>query len=398
MEELVQKFCCTIIVVSLLAFSPILVANEVKTFGIKTTSTEIVSDKDHFDLIFVGGWISRHDNFFRNLLSAKSKTAASISASGSYWDQDKLSNAWVIENSDIGRTLDRPWGLSNKVLLKGIPADTVDVEIVVKFGLHQDDRLKQILGSIQKSEPVAGVAVEPYLTYARLVDGIFTTMFGTDKTKYPFLMDSGLADQSVQSPHGMYEHYLVAISQSSDSDTWVKSIDGSKLQYDASAQALKYNGQAITDHSYAVFLIKAVDRPDLTSLLYTSRAPWAVLALTNFYQGLLPEFVNAQDVSRYDKQYVQKLSDCVDLLKRELRFSAFDRANALYAFAERSKSLMAAACNAKGISAAECKTPQLDAYEEGITGIFGVKHEETKKAVIENSKQLNDKILKQLPQ
>lgn len=390
----------TILVVSILVFSlsPHLFANEVKTFAVKTTSTEIVSDRDHFDVIFVAGWISKHDSFFKNLLSAKSKTAASISASGTYWDQDKLSNAWIIENTDIGANLDRPWGVSNKVLLKGLPADTVDVNIVVKFEIHQDDRLKQILGSIQSSEPIAGVAVEPYLTYAKLVDGVFTSMFGTDKTKYPFLMDSGLADQSVQSTHGMYEHYLVAISQSSDKDTWVKSIDGSKLLYDAAAQTLKYNGQAVTDHTYAVFLIKEAGRPDLTSLLYTSKAPWAVLALTNFYQALLPELANAQDVPKYDKQYVQKLTDCVDLLKRELRFSAFDRANALYAFSERSKSLVAAACSAKSITPTDCKTPQLDSYEQGISGIFGVKHEETKKAIIENSKQLNDKILKELPQ
>jgi hypothetical protein len=163
---------------------------EAKVYTIKlANAAEIQSDSDHLNIIFVGGWVSSKDGFFRRLLSSNSKTAATISATGTYFDGDQLKNSWVIENSDIGGKLDRPWGVANKILLSDIPADTLIPNISVKFEIHKDDRLKQILGVFQNAEPKAGPAVEPYLTYATMVDGFFTSVFGTDKTKYPFLMD-----------------------------------------------------------------------------------------------------------------------------------------------------------------------------------------------------------------
>jgi hypothetical protein len=164
-------------------------ANEAKTYSIKMSNTEIVSDKDHFDLIFIVGWLSQTDSFFHNLLSKKAKISSVINASGTYWDGDQLSNAWIVENTDIGANLARQWGVQSKTLLKGIPSDTANVNIVVKFSVYQEDRLKTILGGIQAAEPIPGVGVEPYLTYAKLVDGVIGSVLGTDKTKYPFLMD-----------------------------------------------------------------------------------------------------------------------------------------------------------------------------------------------------------------
>jgi hypothetical protein len=382
--------------VLVLTFLPDVRANEAKTYSMKQSNTEIVSDKDHFDLIFVTGWLSQRDNFFHNLLSNKTKISASINGSGTYWDGDQLSNAWIVENTDIGRNLGRQWGVQNKILLKGIPADTANVNIVVKFSVYQEDRLKTIIGTVQGAEPIPGVGVEPYLTYAKLVDGVITSILGTDKTKYPFLMDSGLADPAVATQHGMNEHYLIAISSNKDNDSWLTSLDKSKLSYDESSKQLKYNNQTIDDHTYAVFLVKYADRPDVPALLYNSKAPWAVLALTNFYQALVPDLSNAADIKRYDSQYVKTLGDCVDLLKRELRFSSYDRATALYAFAERAKSMISSACTAKSIPSNECKTPNLDSYESGITTIFGIKHDTTKNAVADGAKSLNDKFLLQI--
>src|ERR1700737_4968959 len=171
-----RKLKYVMLVALAFAFSSVVLANEVKTYSKKQSDTEIVSDKDHFDLIFVVGWLSKKDSFFHNLLSNKTKISASINASGTYWDGDKLSNAWIVENTDIAKNLGRQWGVTNKTLLKGMPADTADVNIVVKFGVYQEDRLKGILGAVQSAEPIPGVGVEPYMTYAKLVDGVITSV------------------------------------------------------------------------------------------------------------------------------------------------------------------------------------------------------------------------------
>src|SRR4029077_5914548 len=120
-----------------------------------------------------------------NMVSDKKKISAAISATGKYFDGDQLSNAWLVENADIAPNLNRAWGVSNKVLLKDIPADTVDVNIVVKFAIYQEDRLAQLLGAVKGAEPIPGVSsVEPYMTYANLIDGMMKAIFKTDKQKF----------------------------------------------------------------------------------------------------------------------------------------------------------------------------------------------------------------------
>ena len=76
------------------------------------------------------------------------------------------------------------------------------------MGTYREDRFKWLITAFQSSEPTTGLSVEPYLTYAKMVDSFLTALFGTDKTKYPFTLDAGLADNNVKSSKGMYEHYI----------------------------------------------------------------------------------------------------------------------------------------------------------------------------------------------
>jgi hypothetical protein len=360
---------------------------EAKVYTIKLdNAAEIQSDSDHLNIVFVSGWISDKDTFFKRLLSRKSKTAAAIDATGTYFDGEQLKNSWVVENSDVGGNLDRPWGVANRTLLSDIPADTLNPNITVKFAIHQEDRIKQILGVFQNAEPTVGATVQPYLTYATMVDGFFAAAFGTDKTKYPFLMDTGLSDQNVKSPLGMYEHYLIGIAPNKDGDEWLRSLDGSKLAYEASTKLLTYNSQPVTDHTYAVFLIQRAVRPNIPSLLFESNAPWAVLGLGTFYQSPLAKIEKKEDIVGVEIQYIKNLSDCVGLLKRELRFSAFDRASAMGTFAGRSEELVAASCKQGNVPVADCETPQLDAYRAGITDLFKLQSFASREAALRQSK------------
>jgi hypothetical protein len=118
--------------------------------------------------------------------------------------------------------------------------------------------------------------------------------------------------------------------------------------------------------------------------------------LTNFYSDTLPEISTKDDVPKIDKAFVPQLAACVDQLKRELRFSAYDRAVALRAFAERAKQMTAMACAAKNIAAQECKTPQIDSYESGIDVVFEIKNPETKTDIPKAGEKLNKVLLQQL--
>lgn len=147
----------SLLLVCVLFFAiPFALAGEAKSYSVKATNAgDIVSDRDHFDVIFVSGWVSQKDSSFQKLLSKNHKATADINASGTYFDGEQLKNAWIIENSDIpGNKLDRPWGVTDKVLLSAIPSDTVVANIVVKFELYKDDRIKQALGVFQEPNPL----------------------------------------------------------------------------------------------------------------------------------------------------------------------------------------------------------------------------------------------------
>ena len=157
---------------------------------------------------------------------------ASASATGTYFDGTQLKNSWVVDNTDVSHNLNQPWGVANKPLLSAIPADTLVPTFTLQMALYKEDRFNGLIKAFQSNEPTTGLSVEPYLTYAKLVDGVFGALFGTEKTNYPFTLDAGLADDNVKSPKGMYEHFIIAISLNSNKDTWLEQLEGTKLSYD----------------------------------------------------------------------------------------------------------------------------------------------------------------------
>jgi hypothetical protein len=207
-----------------------------------------------------------------------------------------------------------------------------------------------------------------------------------------------LSDQNVKSSNGMFEHYLVAVAPNKDGDDWLNAVDGSKLAYSDSTKMLTYDGQQVIDHTYAVFIVQRGNRANIPSLLYNSNAPWAVLALGTFYQAPLPKISKKDDIAGVENQFIKNLGDCVGLLKRELRFSAFDRASAMYAFAARSAELVTAACKEGGLASNDCPTPRIDSYESGISGVFPLQSAESKEAAKLRSKSLNQQISAIAPQ
>jgi hypothetical protein len=366
---------------------------EAKVFMVKAqNAVEIRTDNGHLNVVFVAGWVAQKDGVFLKIFSSANKLTAQADAVGTYFDNDQLKNSWFIENTDISHTLDRPWGAANKVLLSGIPADTAIVSFSLKMAAYKDDTFKKLITAFKGAEPGTGIAVEPYLTYATVADGLFSTLFGTDKTTYPFLIDTGISDNYVKSLNGIYEHYIIAIAPNSDKDDWLKSVDGTKLAYDDGTKALKYDGKSVNDHTFAIIFVGSALEPDIAKLMFESKAAWAVLALTNFYTNGLPEISSKDDVAKQDKTMTQQLGACIDQLKRELRFSAYDRAKGLRAFSEQAKKSISAACKAKSIGDADCKTPQIDNFEGAINDVFHLTNPATIKSVLDGATKVNTEL------
>ncbi len=368
---------------------------EAKVIMVKRQAAkEIVTEKDHLNVTFTTGWVSKKDSLLIKIFSSATKVTADASAAGTYFDGDQLKNAWVVENTDVSHDLDRPWGIANKDLLTGIPADTAVTTFTLKMAAYKDDRFKQIIDAFKGAQPTSppagfSLTVEPYLTYASIADALFGSLFGTNKTTYPFLIETGIYDNTVKTQNGMLEHYLVAIAPNKDGDDWLKNLDASQLTYDEVSVVLKYNGSPVQDHTYAVVWVGLGADVDITKMLLNSKAAWAVLALTDFYSSPLPDINKKEDVPGFDKSMVQQLAACIDQLKRELRFSAYDRAVALRAFADRAEQEIRAACDAKGIAASDCKTPQIENFKNGIPAKYQIKNLDILNRIPGGAKELN---------
>lgn len=89
------------------------------------------------------------------IFSSPKKLTADPTASGTYFDGDMLKNAWVVENTDIGHYLDRPWGIANTDLLSGIPADTVITTFTMKMAAYKEDTIRNLIGAIKGAQPTS---------------------------------------------------------------------------------------------------------------------------------------------------------------------------------------------------------------------------------------------------
>jgi hypothetical protein len=324
--------------------------------------------------LFSTGQISQKDGFWRSVISKQNKLSATIDATGTYFDGDALKNAWVVENTDVSKNFNGSWGVANKNLLLGIPADTVDVNLNLKVADYKDDRIQQLLGTIQKSQPTLGVGVEPYLTYATVVDNFIDAAFDASKTTFPFQITLGIEDASVSSSEGMYAHYIIMIAGNSDNDAWLQGLDPAKLTIAGGGAAPSYNGTPITDHSYAVLEVTPAESPNIAQEVFNSNAPWAVLAKNSFFTPPPLHLKTKDDVAGADAAQSQNLGTCADLLKKELRFSAVDRAVAISAFAAQATRNISSACKAAGIADADCHTTNISAIASNIDEVFGISH------------------------
>jgi len=345
---------------------------EAASFQVRpANSQQIRIKKDHFSVSLIRGWISSNDGFFQSILSKKDKLVISIKASSSFFDGASNDFAFVLENTDIAKKTDRPWGTS-KLLLDRIPADCSS-SIDLKAAVDRKGRLTAIFDAIKSNEPT-GVAIDsiPWFGYSKLVAGVVTAAFGATKSSYPFKWAGDIKVGSVVTPDTISEHYLILISPAKDGDNFPNTLDGSKLSWDETQQQLVYNGQVVKDHSYAVLKISKAGQYDIPSLIFESTAPWSVLAVSQFFAPGAVDVEDGNQVAKLSRSVTDQLKIELDLLKKEHRFSAFDRAAALYSFSDRSKSVIQRLCKQKNIPDAKCDTSDLENFQGSILAFFNL--------------------------
>lgn len=331
---------------------------------------QIRLNKDHFSVSLVRGWISSKDGFFKAILSQKDKLVISIKANSTFFDGASNDFAFALDNTDIAKNTDRPWGTS-KVLLDRIPADSGS-SIELKAAIDRKGRLTAIFDAIKTNEPTGGVAIDsiPWFGYSKLVAGVVTAAFGATKSSYPFKWAGDIKAGSVLTPDTISEHYLIIISPAKDGDNYANTLDGSKLSWDEKQQQPTYKGEIIRDHSYAVLKISKAARYDIPRLMFESTAPWSVLAVNQFFAPPSVDVEDGKQVAKLSRGVTDQLKTELELLKKEHRFSAFDRAAALYSFAGRSKSLIQRLCKQKNIVDAQCDTSDLENFQASILTYF----------------------------
>jgi len=190
------------------------------------------------------------------------------------------------------------------------------------------------------------------------------------QSSYPFKWAGDIKIGSILTGDTMNEHYLILIAPAKDGDNFVKTLDGSKLSWDEGQQQLIYNGHILQDYSYAVLKVSKADRYNIPSLMFESTAPWSVLAVNQFFAPSGVDVEDGKQVAKLSRNVTDQLKTELDLLKKEHRFSAFDRAAALYSFSERSKSVIQRLCKQKNIAAAQCDTSDLENFQGSILAFF----------------------------
>jgi len=350
---------------------------------------EINSSRDYFSISLVQGWLSTRHSFLERLLSNTSKFTVLVQGHADFFDGQKIEVAYTFSNTDIRANVSKAWGMNPQVFPK-LPADA-GTTLLTRLAVYQEDRTATLLAELDRSKAFlpADLFAGQALGYAQVVSGVFRALFGTDKTKYPFLWEGDVLSSPVaRTQDGFKEHYIVLVAPRSADDNTYLQLDPAKLSFDVNSQRLQYDGQFVTDWSFAVFYVRKEDPYDLMLLTNQSTAPWATLAVSVFRAVPVDEAGTAQELRTLAKGLVTQLTTELDLLKRELRFSAYSRSVMLASLAGTARDLILERCQSLSIATAECPVGQLTQLAATATRAFGLP-ERLQGGVLEDAAKLS---------
>jgi hypothetical protein len=396
-----KAFACFIAICMFLTVLGVTVtAAPAQRFTLKVQPAEDINlDFDHYKVTVIRGWVSAKDSFFKSVLSDKTKLVVSIEEEIGFFDKDKLNLSSLFENTDIKKNTNHPWG-QNLLVLNNIAADA-DSKLNFRLAIHREDRISQIFQGLKASEADLGTDVlsAPWIGYAKAVGNIFNTLFGADQTSIPFSWTGNIKLADVMSsPKIMFGHYIILLAPNKSGDTFPLEANATKLSYDEGSQQLKYsdppyNGTSITDRSFLVLKVSKAEGYNIPQLLFESSAPWAVLAVAQFLVIPTNDAKNVDQLSTLATNLKTQLENEIELLKREHRFSKYDRAVALRSFAVHSKDEISKKCTAVQVGIAQCPVGELQQLIDQIGSTFGLAGD---KKFIDKLSVDSDRILRQM--
>ncbi|MGC3956995.1 MAG: hypothetical protein QM813_03210 [Verrucomicrobiota bacterium] len=352
------------------------VAAEASRFVLRSTNqTEhILLDRDHFSVTLIKGWVSAKDSFFKSLLSSKAKMVISCGREVKFFEGEALTIATLEENGDISKNTDRSWGQTS-VLLNNVPAEAESAKLALKVALNRDDNISKVFAALDATKASSlDIYSAVWVGYAKVVGDITRRLFGTDETSFPFKWSGDIKAGDVLTPTTMQAHYLVLISAQHDGDTFLNNTDAAKLSYDETSQQLRYDNQIVSDHSYVVIKIAKAAGFNIARLITAdSTAPWAVLAASQFIPVDVSGAENLEQLRGLEKHLLTQLKTEIDLLKREKRFSSYDRAKALLFLANTAKEQIEKRAGKLNIATNEIPTAALADFAKTIGDVFDIK-------------------------
>jgi hypothetical protein len=329
---------------------------------------------DYFTISLAQGWLSKNSRFLESLFSSDAKSDILLQSGTTFFDGQKVETALTFSNQDIKKNVSKSWGF-NPQLYDKLPGDAAP-DISVQVAISTADNVAKILAAVDasKASVPADVIASPVLGYARVVSGVFRALFGTDATKYPFIWQGSVkAASPAITAAGMKEHYIVLIAPRDAGDQTYKNLTVANLAFDEANQRLTYNNVPVVDWSFAVFAVQKTTPYDIDLLMNgQSNAPWAVLGVNVFRVIPTADAAKVEQLQTLAKSLVAQLNNMTDLLKRELRFSAYSRAVTVASLATRARDQIKIRCTALAIPDAQCPVSELDQVANSAGRLFGL--------------------------
>lgn len=321
--------------------------------------------RDHYCVEFLGGWVSSKDKSLQAVLAKKTQLVESMSTSVKYFDGPPQEYfAHVGEQKDLKKGTARRWG-GHKILVDNLPAD-VRAELGLKLLVHREERLAPVLEGLTKATPPA-TALEPWLGYTTAVTSVLSQLSDAGVTSVPFEWSGPIKVSEVIDGEAMHAHYLFLVAPRDDRDR--VELDGTKLSYEDGW--LLYDGERITENSWAVLRIYRSPAPAINRLRLESQKPWAIVA-NRVFSTSMTELHDARELMARVEGLIDLLDTEQSLLKQEHRFSAYDRAVALRSQALFLEGRVQSVCALRDIEEWECPAEGLGVYANALATSFGL--------------------------
>ena len=356
---------------------------EAARYVIVPSGAEVIDAKrDYYSISLVRGWYSARHAFLQTLLSTDTKSSVLLQSSVTLGGQT-VERALTFSNTSVKKNVEKPWGI-NPTIYPRLPGNT-DPTLAVQVAIYQSSTTQQILQALDdsKGEALIGtLATAPFTGYVRAVSGVFTSLFGLNRERYPFIWQGNIRVGAAVSGGNLREHYLVLIAPRRGDDRTFATLDGSQLQY--VNDQLQLNGQVVKDWTYAVFHIRKEQPYDIPQMVNDDNSAWAGLASSFFTSLPVSDLGNKDELRTTARTVIAQLRNMQDLLLRDSRFSSFTRTEALITFARRSRDQINGRCTSLGLPEADCPLSEIDNFIAAQEKVFPTLRTELQHAVDRN--------------